>query len=71
MNENLTLAVQFGQVVSAAAIPCVGDAWESMALKTTAYPQWGQIVLRVRTHNQNMTVAAIQMAERKSSPHLS
>jgi ATP-dependent DNA helicase RecG len=26
---------------------------------------------RVRTHNQNMTVAAIQMAERKSSPHLS
>ena len=26
---------------------------------------------RVRTHNQNMTVAAMQMAERKSSPHLS
>ena len=25
----------------------------------------------VRTHNQNMTVAAMQMAERKSSPHLS
>ena len=27
--------------------------------------------IRVRTHNQNMTVAAMQMAERKSSPHLS
>jgi putative transposase len=26
---------------------------------------------RVRTHNQNMTIAAMQMAERKSSPHLS
>ena len=26
---------------------------------------------RVRTHNQNMTVAAMQMADRKSSPHLS
>jgi len=29
------------------------------------------IVPRVRTHNQNMTVAAKQMAERNSSPHLS
>jgi len=27
--------------------------------------------IRVRTHNQNMTVAAMQMAERNSSPHLS
>ena len=26
---------------------------------------------RVRTHNQNMTVAARAMAERKISPHLS
>jgi DNA polymerase III delta prime subunit len=30
---------------------------------------WSEI--RVRTHNQNMTVAAMQMAERNSSPHLS
>ena len=30
-----------------------------------------QQVPRVRTHNQNMTVAAMQMAERNSSPHLS
>jgi hypothetical protein len=29
------------------------------------------IDLRVRTHNQNMTVAAIQMAERNKSPHRS
>lgn len=27
--------------------------------------------LRVRTHNQNITVAAMQMAEKNSSPHLS
>ena len=26
---------------------------------------------RVRTHNQNMTIAAIQIAERNSLPHLS
>ena len=30
-----------------------------------------RILPGVRTHNQNMTVAAMQMAERNSSPHLS
>ena len=29
------------------------------------------LATRVRTHNQNMTVAAMQMAERNNSPHLS
>ena len=34
-------------------------------------PRTTVIEPRVRTHNQNMTVAAMQMAERNNSPHLS
>jgi hypothetical protein len=43
---------------------------EELVLKFFAYLE-DMETFRVRTHNQNMTVAAMQMAERNSSPHLS
>ena len=50
---------------------CFADWHGGAHLRDRKQHRKKNLFTRVRTHNQNMTVAAMQIAERNSSPHLS